>query len=148
MLYLFPAAAQKCATNNISFQNPLKTIQDQVLVSEKKISLFLRKLLRSIPRLLGTLAPMLFLLKTTPGPLLDKLPRHANGEAPHALKSEHQEGRGKNVPGLTRDAVKLNAISRDFMNRARCQIHNFKQIDFQLLVRHTTSRCATDGGPG
>lgn len=54
----------------------------------------------------------------------------------------------KKGPGVSGDAVKLNAISRDFMNRARCQIHNFKQIDFQLLLRRTTSRCATDGGRG
>lgn len=117
-------------------------------VAEENSTLFPGQPLQSIPRLFGTLAPMLLLLKTTPGLLPDKLPRHPNGEAPHALTSEQERGRRKSVPGLSRDAVKLNAISRDFMNRARCQIHNFKQIDFQLLLRRTTSRCATDGGRG
>lgn len=102
--------------------------------------MFPGKLLQAISRLFGTFAHT--------RPLLHKLPRHPNGEAPHALTSEHKRGRRKNGPELTRDAVKLNAISRDFMNPARCQIHNFKQIDFQLLLRHTTSRCATDGGRG
>lgn len=51
----------------------------------------------------------------------------------------------KQVAGAFLRCYKINAISRVFMNRSRCQIHNFKQIDFQLLVRRTTSRCATDG---
>ena len=74
-------------------------------------------------------------------------------KAPRALTMEHKrdEKRKKKkkkkerVAGPFSRCYKINAISRVFMNRARCQIHNFKQIDFQLLVRRTTSRCATDG---
>lgn len=58
-------------------------------------------------------------------------------------------------PLLPSRCHKINVISRVFfpsflffMNPARCQIHNFKQIDFQLPLRCTTSRCATDGEPG
>lgn len=77
-------------------------------------------------------------------PVLDKLSRHETGEAPRALTMEHKRDEETSGQAFLR-CYKINVISRVFMNRSRCQIHNFKQIDFQLLVRRSTSRCATDG---
>lgn len=74
---------------------------------------------------------------TTPWPA--QTPTSLASEAPRALTMEYKRDEGKththkNSWGFSK-RYKINAISRVFMNRARCQKHNFKQIDFQLLVR-------------